>query len=234
MTLLDQLNVSIFHAINGVVGLNRWLDFIITNLEGYGVKGWLIIGTFGVLWNQAGENQLHRRKALLVTLFAVTLSILIARAIAYSLPFEVRPRYAEGIGYRPPMLTPRYDMEAWSGFPSDQAAMMFSVAVGFSFASLRWGVLIGFFATITMLARVAVGIHYPGDILVGALIGGSIAAALNISSLRALLCSPLLSVQQRLPSLFYFVLFAFLYEMCIMFNTVRALGKAIFQLLSGG
>ncbi len=58
--------------------------------------------------------------------------------------------------------------------PSSHAANSFGQALLFAvpYPKLRWG-LIGF-AAIVALSRVFVGVHYPFDVLVGALVGGLI------------------------------------------------------------
>jgi hypothetical protein len=52
------------------------------------------------------------------------------------------------------------------------------------------------------LARVAVGIHYPSDNLVGALIGIAVTLALNRGIVRRRIAQPILSLEARYPPCF--------------------------------
>jgi undecaprenyl-diphosphatase len=65
-----------------------------------------------------------------------------------------------------------------SSFPSDHAAAAFAIAVSLLLGHRRIGVLAMIMATVLSVARVAVGTHYPGDVLAGALLGSAVALAL--------------------------------------------------------
>jgi undecaprenyl-diphosphatase len=56
-------------------------------------------------------------------------------------------------------------------FPSDHAVAAFAIAFGVAFIGRRMGALFLATATLIAVARVIVGLHYPGDVLGGAAIG---------------------------------------------------------------
>ncbi len=60
-------------------------------------------------------------------------------------------------------------------FPSDHAIGGFALALPFVFARRRIGWLLLALATALSLVRVAVGTHYPSDVLGGAVIGAAAA-----------------------------------------------------------
>lgn len=61
-------------------------------------------------------------------------------------------------------------------FPSDHAIFLFSVATGFYVAGYkRLGIVLYIVALFITFSRVVVGVHFVGDIIVGALIGIAIA-----------------------------------------------------------
>lgn len=93
------------------------------------------------------------------TLLAVPLFLVLNRAVSALVPFRDRPVY--GVGGNSPSVDYPIDLENWSSFASDPATFMFAIAAGF----------FGLVGALVALGRVFVGIHYPSDILAGALIG---------------------------------------------------------------
>jgi undecaprenyl-diphosphatase len=60
-----------------------------------------------------------------------------------------------------------------ASFPSDHATAAFALAVAVFLWHRRAGSLMLAMATVLALARVAVGVHYPGDVLGGAAVGAA-------------------------------------------------------------
>lgn len=233
MNFWSDLNLSVFHLVNGFTGRSATLDRFMSQLETPGLRGLAMVTAFGALWFGPGNDQIRRREILTVTLLAIAVTIFVIRGIAFSLPFEARPMITPNIGFRAPLFTHVSIFEEWSSFPSDTAGMMFAVATGFWFASRMWGYLLGILSVVMMGARVYVGIHFPGDIFVAALIAISITSALNIAPVREYVTRPFMTLEQRKPALFYAGLFAVLLEAGTMFVTTRMLGKAVYHLITG-
>jgi len=78
------------------------------------------------------------------------------------------------------------DCGGGKSMPSSHAANAFGQAVLFSLAYRRWAWPLLVFAALVALSRVFVGVHYPFDILVGAVIGSGIGCAAAWSALRFL------------------------------------------------
>ena len=70
------------------------------------------------------------------------------------------------------------DCGGGKSFPSSHAVNNFAVATLFAFYYRRWKWWFFGWATLVALSRPAVGVHYPSDILAGALIGASLALLL--------------------------------------------------------
>ncbi|HET6508037.1 MAG TPA: phosphatase PAP2 family protein [Baekduia sp.] len=73
-----------------------------------------------------------------------------------------------------------------AGFPSDHATASFAIAVALLLRSRAWGVAALVAATLLSVARVAMGIHYPSDVLAGAALGALVALAFHHPRVRAL------------------------------------------------
>ena len=72
-------------------------------------------------------------------------------------------------------------------FPSDHAAASFAIAVSVLLVSRRAGSAFLVAAGAISLARVLVGLHYPGDIAAGALVGTTAALAVHHLARRPLI-----------------------------------------------
>jgi undecaprenyl-diphosphatase len=166
-------------------------------------------------------------------LIALVVAIVAARLFANLLPFRERPMFTSDIGYRAPLYQIGLYFESWSSFPSDTAALVFVMSTGFWLVSRWWGLVWFCFATASMAARIYFGLHYPSDVLAGALIGISVTLAINNSFMRANVALPIVALAQRAPGIFYGLLFPFLYEVSWLFTFTRGLRHAILHLLYG-
>jgi undecaprenyl-diphosphatase len=70
-------------------------------------------------------------------------------------------------------------------FPSDHTTAAFAIAVALLLRFRTWGAITLAFATLLAVARVALGVHYPTDVLAGAALGAVSALALHHPTVRA-------------------------------------------------
>lgn len=56
-------------------------------------------------------------------------------------------------------------------FPSDHTALAFAIAAAVFLTNKKWGIVFLAAAALVALGRVFVGVHYPADILAGAVVG---------------------------------------------------------------
>lgn len=69
-------------------------------------------------------------------------------------------------------------------FPSDHATGAFAVAVAILLRKRGWGVVALIAAAVLSIGRVALGIHFPSDVLAGAVLGSLVAIGLWWQPLR--------------------------------------------------
>jgi undecaprenyl-diphosphatase len=69
-------------------------------------------------------------------------------------------------------------------FPSDHATASFAIAVAILVRNRTWGLVALVAATVLSVGRVAVGVHYPSDVLAGAILGSAIGLMLWWKPLR--------------------------------------------------
>jgi membrane-associated phospholipid phosphatase len=136
-------------------------------------------------------------------------------------------------GFRPLLFHRMADFEDWSSFPRDNAAVLFSLTTGFWLVSRGWGLLWACFSVVAVTARIYTGIHYPSDVLAGALVGIGAAFAANNAFTRTHVAAPVIAVERRAPGFFYCLLFLFIFEASTMFTLTRSLRRAIMHILSG-
>jgi undecaprenyl-diphosphatase len=70
-------------------------------------------------------------------------------------------------------------------FPSDHATAAFAIAVAILLRKRGWGIFALVAAAVLSVGRVAIGVHYPSDVLGGAALGTAAALVLWIPPIRA-------------------------------------------------
>ena len=154
-------------------------------------------------------------------------ALFIARALATLLPFRARPRYAPWLHFRIPAGSAGLEMIHWSSFPSDHAVLYFSLATSLLLISRRAGIFLYAYAFfIVCLPRVYLGVHYPTDIVAGAMLGIAIASLSLHHSLRQFIARPLLRWHDASPGLFYSLSFLGTLLLSTEFESVRAIAVA--------
>jgi membrane-associated phospholipid phosphatase len=225
---LAGLDVSLFRALNDFCGLNPALDRIAVYAAI--VQGTIFVGIVGGLWYRP-EDRKRQRETIIIMILAIAVSLIVNRTVSTLLPFRHRPMYA--LGANAPSFEWHADLEHWSSFPSDTATFVFAIAAGFWLASRWWGFAFGVLATSTSLARVYLGIHYPSDIVVGALLGVATTLALTREFVRRKIAAPILTMEARYPPYFYALFFVVLGELADGFPLTRRIGVAVVHLLRG-
>jgi len=227
---MNGFDRTILDAAAGLSGQWPQLDLVIVFLTSSDLfKGFLVMGAIWWLWFRDALKPASIppdpavREQVMATLLAGLIALLIARTLANSLPFRVRPialpEYADAFGISRERLG---RIDEWSSFPSDHATLFAALAAGAWFACRRLGAILFVYTAVVILApRIYLGMHYPTDVLAGALIGIAIAWAAHLLPVRELISRPFVVWQARSPGTFYASAFLLTSQIAVLFDPVR-------------
>lgn len=183
------------------------------------------------------RNRLAVGQAIVGAFFAILAARLIQNLSAYS----PRPLHAEGLDYNLPHGVAPDVLHDWSSFPSDTAALAFALVVGIWLASRPLGWLAFLWAVVVVsIPRIYAGLHYPSDIVGGAILGSACTLACSLAfpwTWRRRL-SPrwrerLAPLWSRRESILYAFAFLVLFQITIMFNDIRLFAEYMLDVYKG-
>ncbi len=160
------LDIQIFYALNSLAGQSHLLDGLIIFLAVY-LAYVTIIALLGVVFYSNYSKQEKWEVLIVAGLAGIVARFGVVEIIRF---FYHHPRPFTALPSVHALITD----SAWS-FPSGHATFFFALATAVYLYNKKWG--IGFFtaATLISLGRVIAGVHYPSDILGGAIIGAVVA-----------------------------------------------------------
>ncbi|HEX4669776.1 MAG TPA: phosphatase PAP2 family protein [Solirubrobacterales bacterium] len=133
----------------------------------------LFIATLAVVFlaARAPRYTAWRRAAVAAVLsagFALLMAKLISEIVDRPRPFVVDPHGVHLFSAH----------AADAGFPSDHATAAFAIATAIVLRKRGWGIFALVAAAVLSVGRVALGVHYPSDVLAGAALGAAAALLL--------------------------------------------------------
>lgn len=139
----------------------------------------LFAATLAVIFLVArGARGRDWRRASVAALLSAGLALAVGAVIA-GIVDRARPFVAD-----PGRLHLFVSHSADASFPSDHATAAFAIAVAIVLRKRAWGYVALAAALVLSIGRVAVGVHYPSDVLAGALLGTAAALLLWAPPLR--------------------------------------------------
>jgi len=169
---------SVLHALNDFMfrhdGVEDPLLFYVNASEA------LFVATLVILFLAArGVAHAAWRRASLAAVLSAGLGLAVGKVIS-ELVDRARPFVADPHGVH---LFSGHAADP--GFPSDHATAAFAIAVAILLRKRGWGIAALLAATVLAIGRVALGVHYPSDVLAGAALGSAAALALWAPPLRS-------------------------------------------------
>jgi undecaprenyl-diphosphatase len=166
-----ELDTQLFYLLNNLAGKSQFFDGAIVFLASYFAYILIVVFLAFVFFSQYSKSE------KLQVFFIAGISTLIARfgITEFIRFFYHRPRPFSTFDNVQQLLT----SNEWS-FPSGHATFFFALSTAVYLYNKKWGTWF-FVATILMtVSRVIAGIHYPSDVIGGALIGMAVAYAFFI------------------------------------------------------
>jgi undecaprenyl-diphosphatase len=165
------MDFTLFKLVNGLSG-NALADavakFLAVDLAYVLVA--LVALTFLVPWHR---RRTERRTGAVVATMAAAVALLINQPLGHLID-RVRP-YAAHPAQAHLLIARSHD----PSFPSDHATGAFALAFGIWLYDRTIGTALLILAAVMGIARVYVGMHYPSDVVAGALIGVVVATVLS-------------------------------------------------------
>ena len=174
-------------------------------------------------WFWPNSNLRLNRSYLLSALLGAVVALFVARILAHALPLRTRPILDPSLHFRLPFGAPdQSNWTIWSSFPSDHAALFVALLAGIWLACRRAGLILLLYVLIAILfPRIYIGIHYPTDVLAGAVLGAGSVLMLSWSKIRNLWTGHVLNWIERSPAFAYAVLFLVTFEIGTLFWDIR-------------
>lgn len=238
MTSLLHLDSAILLWINGFAHHYYWFDHVVVALIGQEfLQGSFFFLALWWLWFRNPEQPLNDRIDVIKIVVTVCLGALLARALQVGLPGRLRPINDPSLGFVLPFTQWPGALEHWSSFPSDHAVVYFALATAIWVRHRVAGAIAyAWFTVFSLLPRVYVGLHYPGDILAGAVIGVVVMRAADAIPVPRVVVSFIDRAAcwaRHYPTHFYLLAAIGTFEFMSMCDDVRVIGRGVASVMFG-
>lgn len=231
---MSETDLFFFYLVNQFAGESPVLDSVILHISNnHLLKGGATVLILWYLWFQKGKKN-KNRPAIILTFLGCFITIFLARVLQLFLPYRYRPIHEPPADYILPINMPHDYAVGMSSFPSDHAALFFALAGGVYLVSKKLGLFTLLYAfVIICLPRIFLGLHYPSDILGGAIVGISVIVILNYLTISDYIVNSVGKMKKAYPGIFYCCFFLITYQIADMFESSRALVRFTLDLLTG-
>jgi undecaprenyl-diphosphatase len=197
-------------------------------------KGGLVMVLFWWGWFLKKPRHVENREILISIAVAAPFAVGLSRLISLMVPFRGRPLYNPQLDVRIAYDLPPRTMETWNSFPSDHAVLFFTLVTGLFLLS-RWIGLISalYVVLFVCIPRIFLGVHYPVDILAGAMLGIGVGYLATLEKVRSVVSRPILRWVSGHPSSFYAFCFFYTYQVSNAFGWIRDVITLAVTIVSG-
>lgn len=231
-SIVHGWDLAILHWLNMLSG-NWLIDHTVNFVAGNRLlNGTVFVAVYWCCWFDNSANTIKEtRRVVLGGIVAALIAVVVARLLADLLPYRIRPFLDPSAGFRALPGTSGVDFENWSSFPSDTTAFTVALSLGLYAIAPKLAITLTIYSFIGIgLPRMYLGIHYPSDIIAGAIIG-ILAAWVCQNIVKGKMVEAVLAYSGRRPQWFYLMGFVATSELAQMFDNVRYTARSLAQLI---
>ena len=165
-SLLQNFDAGGFWPLYGLSHQSALLDAAGIFFAEYAAYVWAII--LALVFMLPSEHKIKNRTAIIISIVAAFIARYVVKtAIVLSLP---RPRPFLALSPVQPLIA-TLPWENMQSFPSGHAILFFALAASLYGFNKKIGLWAFLFAAMISIARIYAGVHWPSDILAGAVLG---------------------------------------------------------------
>jgi undecaprenyl-diphosphatase len=223
LDLIREADLGILAAFNAQARVSPVFDMCLAMAaQNQLVKSVFLVGILWFFWFSPKHRVDHRMLVVRIVLGAGA-AITVGRAGQIFLPERLRPVHDPTLDFVVPRGIDTHGLIESSSFPSDHAILYFAIATGVWAISRRFGVLAFLWAiVVTFVARVYAGLHYPSDIVIGAVLGvGIMSFTLREKTIMPRIVDLILTLESRWAGFFYVAAFIVNWQIAELFGGVR-------------
>jgi membrane-associated phospholipid phosphatase len=232
----NALNLAVIEWLGRFTTVSAHFNQIVHYMAGSNlIKGYPMMAAIWFFWCRDTDPRSHTRRIIIGTLAGCILAVCIARIMNNVGPFQPRPIANAGLSPHEYVGLPPTASQAlyiWNSFPSDHAAMYFSLAAGMYLISRRFGAFAYLYVLLFIaLPRMYLGLHYTTDIIAGAILGIGSVLLFNSKSIVPLYEKQYARWLSQYPAAFQTVLFLVSIELSMTFEDVRQFIEGVVKYL---
>ncbi|MDP9128362.1 MAG: phosphatase PAP2 family protein [Pseudomonadota bacterium] len=231
--LLQSFDFPIQKFLTGFANHNRLFDECVYALSNFDTfKGIAMMSLLWFAWfyrsaSETSEQEAHRQTHLVIVLIGSITAVILSRILQMVLHVHQRPVLAN-LGLDFPSVVDPSTVNAWNSFPSDHAMLFFALATGiWQINRAAGGVGLAWTIFVVCLPRVYLGIHYPSDVVAGAVLGVLTMLAFERLPFRGI-AARVQSWSKTRPGTFYWCAFMLTEQVAHLFDDARGLASMMF------
>lgn len=230
----NSFDAGIATSANRLAGRYLWLDSAARLFTNHDLlkDGPIVFLLWIAYFPRTGSAReiLEKRRKIAATVSLALIGIVLARILALSFPFRERPLRTVALHFQTHHIVSQSIVYGWSSFPSDHAVLFITLATGLLITSPLLGSIALFYTiAVNMFLRIFLGLHWPTDLLAGAVIGVALASIVNVNAYRNFIWRLVTRCWRVSPGLFAAFIFFLSYEVVDMFEGPLTLAKYLLK-----